>query len=250
MSDACRVLQPKASPDSVALLMVSLFQHFEFSYPDGFLFFGRSGALARRLQGVFHGLTVRNVAPEQFDFAVPGEDMECSFGSVRSRIQTLSPGQAEFPKMAASLFQTVSEVLELGQVTEFRFRHVLGRPCADHEEAQRLMWPFVGAETKEKLQSINQVRRWDALQAEFTIGPLACQTRIAILEITPHRRLVPAGEASPAVPVPHITYHVDYRGTASIDVAELDVAAFIQKVCKGHTEEILDKLAPHLRESV
>ncbi len=61
--------------------------------------------------------------------------------------------------------------------------------------------------------------------------------------------MVPAG-ASSAVPLPYITFHVDFKGTSPIDVADFDAAAFIQNVCKSHTDEILAKLAPHLGESV
>lgn len=36
--------------------MVSLLQQFEFLYPDGDLFYDKSGALGRRLQQLFAGV--------------------------------------------------------------------------------------------------------------------------------------------------------------------------------------------------
>jgi len=240
-------LQPGAARDSLIAPMVSLFQLFEFSYQDGVLFFDRSGALARRLQTLFPGLVARNYTFEQRDFSLPGEDLDLFFGTALCRIQTLAPSHDGFPRMAASFVQAVSEVFEIGELKEFRYRHVLGKPCASQEEAQALMWPMVPDETKAKLDSLKKPRRWDALQVEFTIGHFVCQSRIAVIEMVPHRSLVPAGTSPTApTPLPHITFHVDYKGSVPIDVADFDAAAFIQKVCTSHTDEILTKLAPHL----
>ena len=225
--------------------MVSLFQLFEFSYQDGALFFDRSGALSRRLQALFPGLAAGNYTFEQRNFSLPGEDIDRSFGASLCRIQTLAPGHDGFPRMAASFVQAVSEVFEIGELKDFRFLHVLGKPCGSFEEAQSLIWPMVPGETKARLDSLTEPRRWDALQVEFTIGHLACQTRIAVIEMVPHRSLAPTS-ASASAPLPHITFHADFKGSVPIDVADFDATAFIQKVCKSHTEEIMTKLAPHL----
>jgi hypothetical protein len=40
--------------------MISLYQLFEFFYPDGFLFYDRSGALSRRLQELLPGLVIKS----------------------------------------------------------------------------------------------------------------------------------------------------------------------------------------------
>lgn len=240
-----QVLRTPDAQDSVPVQMVSLFQLFEFSYQDGVLFFDRSGALSRRLQALFPGLLARNYTFEQRDFSLAGEDLDLFFGTALCRIQTLAPAHEGFPRMAASFVQAVSEVFEIGELKDFRYRHVLGKPCANQEEAQALMWPMVPSETKAKLESLNDTRRWDALQVEFTVGHFVCQSRIAVIEMVPHRSLVPAG-MSASTPLPHITFHVDFKGAVPIDVADFDATAFIQKVCKRHTEEILTKLAPHL----
>jgi hypothetical protein len=225
--------------------MVPLFQMFEFSYADGSLFYDRSGALARRLQEALPGLTLKNSTLDQRDFALPAEDLELFFGIAISRIQTASPGQPGFARIAAGFLQSVAEVLELSLLKDFHFGLVLGRPCVSGDEAQRLMWPLVPEETKTRLQSLATPRQWRALQGEFIEGNLGCQTRIAIIDMVPHPKL--AGEnAQPAVVVPHITFHFDYRGLAPVPVSGFDAAAFIQHVCDRLTREIVDKLAPHL----
>ena len=107
------------------------------------------------------------------------------------------------------------------------------------------MWPLVPEETKAKLQSLAEPRQWQALQVEFLVGNLACQSRIAIIDLVPHPRLV-VGKVEPGKPVPHITFHVDFRGLAPIAVAEFDAEAFMKNVRESHAREILAKLAPHL----
>jgi hypothetical protein len=225
--------------------MVPLFQLFEFSYLDGLLFYDRSGSLARRLQETLPGLAFKSASLDQRDFVLPPEDLELFFGIAFSRIQTSAPGQQEFPSTAANFLQIVTEVLEVGQLREFRFRYVLGKPCDSDDEAQKLMWPLVPEETKAKLCSLAEPHRWRALQGEFLIGNLACQSRIAIIELAPHGKLV-VGKAEPAKRVPHITFHLDFRGLAPIGVADFDAKAFMTNVRENHTREILSKLAPHL----
>ena len=225
--------------------MVPLFQLFEFSYPDGLLFYDRSGALSRRLQETLPGLAFKTASLDQRDFVLPSEDLDLFFGIAISRIQTMAPGQQEFPSAAASFLRIVTEVLEVSQLKEFRFRYVLGKPCDSDEEAQKLMWPLVPEETKAKLQSLAEPRQWQALQAEFLVGNLACQSRIAIIDLVPHQKLV-VGKVEPGKPVPHITFHADFRGLAPIAVAEFDAEAFMKNVREGHAREILAKLAPHL----
>jgi hypothetical protein len=226
-------------------MMVPLFQLFDFSYPDGFLFYDRSGDLSRRLQQAFPGLLFKAATLDQRDFALPAEEVDLFFGIAISRIQTMAPGQQEFPSTAASFLRVVTEVLEVSQLKEFHFRYVLGKPCESDEEAQKLMWPLVPDETKAKLHSLAEPRRWQALQGEFLVGNLACQSRIAIIELTPHPKLA-VGAVESNKPVPHITFHVDFRGLAPIPVAEFDAEAFIKNVRESHAREILEKLAPHL----
>lgn len=135
--------------------------------------------------------------------------------------------------------------MEVSQLKDFHFRYVLGKPCESDEEAQKLMWPLVPEETKAKLSALADPPRWRALQAEFLLGSFTCESRTAIIELVPHRKLA-AGKAEPDKPVPHITFHVDFRGLAPIGVAEFDAEAFMKNVRDKHTQEILSKLAPHL----
>ena len=114
--------------------MVALFQLFEFSYQDGFLFYDRSGALSRRLQDSLPGLAYKTASLLQRDFVLPAEDLDLVFGIAYSRIQTLAPGHEDFPPTAARFLQIVTDVLEVSQLTEFHFRYVLGRLCDSDEE--------------------------------------------------------------------------------------------------------------------
>lgn len=226
--------------------MVSLFQLFEFSYPDGSLFYDRSGMLARRMQDALPGLAMKNSTLDQRDFVLPAEDLELFYGIAFSRIQSASPGDQGFAHRAARFLQMVAEVFELHHLNEFHFRLVLGRTCASDDEANRLMWPLVPEETQAKLQSLTSPRHWRALQGEFIEGNLGCQSRIAIIDMVPHPKMA-GQQALPAVAVPHLTFHFDYRGLAPVKLAAFDAAAFIQHVSDDLTQGIISKLAPHLR---
>jgi hypothetical protein len=225
--------------------MVPLFQLFEFSYPDGLLFYDRSGRLSRRLQELIPGLGFKSSSRDQLDMVLPTEDIELFFGIGLSHIQTLKPDDQDFPSTAARFLQVVSEVLELTQLNNFRFRYVLGRPCSSDEEAQKLMWPLIPEETKTKLKALAELPKWRAVQAEFLVGNCLCESRTAIIELVPHRKLATFGvDMNKAVP--HVTFHVDFRGVAPIVIAEFDAAAFMKNVREKHAQEILEKLAPHL----
>jgi hypothetical protein len=225
--------------------MIPLFQLFEFSYPDGLLFYDRSGTLSHRLQDSLRGLAFKSSSVDQRDFVLPAEDLDLFFGITISRIQTLAPDKQEFPSTATNFLRIVTEVLEVSHLKDFHFRYVLGKPCESDEEAQRLLWPLVPEETKAKLHALAEPPRWRALQGEFLVGDLACESRIAIIELVPHRKLA-VGKTEPGKAVPHITCHVDVRGLAPIAVAEFDAEAFMKNVRETRTQEILSKLAPHL----
>jgi hypothetical protein len=225
--------------------MTPLFQLFEFSYPGGFLFYDRSGSLARRLQESFPGLSFKSSTQDQRDFVLAAEDLELFFGIALSRIQTLEPGHKQFPATASRFLQLVAEVLEINQLTNFHFRYVLGRPCETAEEAQSLMWPLVPEETKVKLSTVAPPADWRALQAEFLLGGFACESRTAVIDLVPHRKLAWTKTDS-TKPVPHITFHADLRGLSPISVADFDAEAFMNNVRDKHTQDMLSKLAPHL----
>jgi hypothetical protein len=225
--------------------MVSLFQLFEFSYADGFLFYDRSGALSRRLQELLPGLATKRALFDQRDFFVPGKDLDLFFGVAISQIQSLAPSDADFPSTAAKFLQIVTDVVEVSQLKEFHFRYVLGKPCDSDEAAQKLLWPLIPEETKAKLHAFLEPPQWRALQSEFVIGNLSFQSRIAILDLEPHPNLVATNVEKGKI-LPHITFHLDARGLAPIALAEFDAEAFIKNVRDSHSREILNKLAPHL----
>ena len=87
---------------------------------------------------------------------LPADDLSLFFGIALSRIQTVAPGQEEFPSLASRFLQLVTESLEVRELKEFHFRLVLGRACASEKEAQELMWPLVAEETKAKLSQGRQ----------------------------------------------------------------------------------------------
>lgn len=225
--------------------MVALFQLFEFAYQDGFLFYDRSGALSRKLQELLPGLTVKRTTFDQRDFALPSQEIELFFGCAQSQIQTLSPGQEDFPSTATAFLQAVTQGLELSQLSEFRFRYVLGKACETNEEAQQLIWPLVPQETKEKLSTLAEPAQYRALQSEYIIKNLACQSRLAILDLEPHPRLAKAG-AERGKTMPHITFQLDVRGLLPIPLTGFDAEAFMKNVSQNQAREVLEKLAPHL----
>src|SRR5437867_7051139 len=96
-SSVSMALQISTSYHIVDLVMIPLFQLFEFSYPDGLLFYDRSGTLSRRLQEGFPGLVFKSASVDQRDFVLPAEDLDLFFGIALSRIQTVAPSQQEFP---------------------------------------------------------------------------------------------------------------------------------------------------------
>ena len=225
--------------------MVPLLHLFEFSYANGFLFFDRSGALSIRLQGAFPGLAYKNSAVDQRDFVRSTDEIDLFFGIAVSRIQSFAPFQPDFPSVAGDFLRVVVDEFQIEELKEFRFRYVLGRPCGSVAEARSLLWPLVPEETKSKLASLAEPIHWQALQAEFTIGNLACQSRFAVLDLPVHRSQATAKIAAGKV-VPHITCHLDFRGFAPVAVSEFDAVAFMTNVRQKHTDEIISKLAPHL----
>lgn len=225
--------------------MVPLLQLFDFSYPNGLLFYDRSGGLCRRLQDILPGLTLKDATLQQRSMVLASQDMDLFFGVAQAGIQSLEAGQEEFPAIAVTFLQAVTEVFEIARLNEFRFRYVMGKPCASEAEAQNLMWPFVDQETQTRLHSLAEPPNWRAFQAEFVRDNFAIQTRIAIMDLLPHRS-VAAGNADPGAQVPHITFHLDVRGLSPIEVAQLDAKAFLRNVIDIRTKEILTKLAPHL----
>lgn len=227
--------------------MDSLLQLFEFSYPDGFLFYDHSGALSRRLQEIFPGLSLslKDSSVAQRNFVLPAEDLDLFFGVSLAHIQTLAPQPQDFAQKAALFLQALSETLDINQLADFRFRQVIGRICSTVEEAQELLWPLVAAETKATMQSLDPSARWFAVQGEFVQGNFVHETRFAVMNLVPHPPSAPAGVV-PGTVLPHFTCHFDVRGIAPIAVSEFDANAFIENVRRSQSQEILAKLAPHL----
>lgn len=225
--------------------MEPLLHSFEFAYPDGYLFLDRTGVLCHRLRALFRGLEIKNLERTQVDLRNPADGLDLYSGAFRSSIQTVAPSTVDFAVAAAGFLGLIADALELTHLQEFKFRHVLRRACTSLDEANALMWPFVPPETRDRLQSVAPAGEWRAVQGEYAHGPLAFLDRIEILHLLPSPRS-PSPENPISETVPHIVFHSEVRGTASMPVAELDVQAFIRNISRRHTEEVLSKVAPQL----
>lgn len=168
--------------------MVTLYQEFEFVYPNGDLFYDRSGALARRLYDIFPGLAWKETELSQREFSIPSQQLHLLFGVTLSRLQTFNSEEKDFGSNAAALVDSVSEFLEIETLSRFSFKHVIGMPLATFEQANELMWPIVGEDRKAKLASVSPLPTWTSLQGQFTQGPFAFESRIAVMNLTapPH----------------------------------------------------------------
>jgi len=225
--------------------MVSIVQLFEFSYPNGFLFYDRSGILSRRLQEFLPGLSLKSSSLDQRDFVLRTEEIDLLFGVALSGIQTLLPDSQGFASTATKFLQIVTETLEITHLKDFRFRHVLGKPCKSDEEAQELMAPLIPEEAKAKMRELTGLPNWSAVQGEFRFGNLSWQSRTAIVYLIPHEKLRSV-EAKSGLEVPHITVQLEARGLAPIDLAKFDAEAFINNIRENLSREIISKLSPHL----
>lgn len=227
--------------------MHSLLQLFECAYPDGWLFYDRSGAASQRLREAFPGLSLnlKDGSVDQRNFVLPEDDLDLFFGVSLAHIQTFAPRPEDFGQRAARFLQILAETLDLDQLTEFRFRQVSGRICATVEAAQEMLWPLVAPETKAMMQSLDTPTRWFAVQGEFMQGNFVFETRFAVMNLAPRPALLPAGVA-PGEVLPHFTCHFDVRGVAPIALSEFDVSAFIEHLRQQQLQEIMNKLAPHL----
>src|SRR5688572_23025363 len=219
--------------------MVPLLQYFEFSYPNGFLFFDSSGQISRRLRDAFAGLVYKNSSVDQREFVLPERKLELFFGIAVSGIQMQSQPKEGFPVLAKSFLGIITEALDVRGLNQFRFRHVLGRPCGDRVQAEELMWKVTGSEIRKELLAGEPRREYQALQSEFVVKNVAFQTRIAILDLVPEREAFEAGEGKA---VPHATFALEVRGLLPIVLAEFDSEAFMKNIAENHTREILSKL--------
>jgi hypothetical protein len=323
--------------------MISIFQQFEFTYPDGELFYDRSGLTTRRLREVFPNIEAKEeLETHQREFSEPDLNLRLFFGVRKAQIQSLASLDKDFSKKAATFVRVVTDTLELNQLSNFSFRHVLGQACSSPEKAHALMWPMVPEDQRKKLESLSPLGNFTSFQAEFTQGNFAFESRLAIMQLIPHSaqsvgssvreklqdivfpvvqfsgasveeaieflrikardldvvepdaskkgveillvsdpfakpvqltldlRAVPLMEALRFVAdlagmklkigpdavlivsdwddgsLPHVTMHIQATGQVPIEVANLDVTAFIENIRDKHTEEVMMKLAPHL----
>lgn len=169
--------------------MVSIFQDFEFVYPEGDLFFDRSGALTRRLRTLFPGLVSKETDLNQREFSVSPQNLNLLFGIALSQIQTFAIDDRDFSKKASQFLECVCETFEIASLNRFSYKHILGRTCSTLAQAQELMWPLIGDEQKAKLAALSPLPSWTAVQGEFTHGPFAYESRIAIMNLRPDSEL-------------------------------------------------------------
>jgi hypothetical protein len=178
-------------------------------------------------------------APDQLDFTSSAYGIDLLFGVTISGIQALALMQQEFPSTAAGFLRAITELLEITELNTIRYRYMIGQPCESDQDAERFFWPLVPQETREKLSSFKNVTTWQALQAEFVIQNLACQSRLALTPLSQR-----TGETTRVVR--HITFQTDFQLLTPIAVADFDATAFIKNLRDEKIKEILSKLAPHI----
>jgi hypothetical protein len=165
--------------------MVSLYQEFEFVYPDGELFYDRAGALSRRLKELFPGLQAKPAEYDQRQFTLAFPSLNLLFGVAVSRATSVAVDDKEFAARAATFFKEVCDQFELNELNRFTYKQIVGRPCSTPEEAQELMWPLVPEEQKTKLANVAPLPAWKALQAEMIQGAFLILTRTEVMNLIP-----------------------------------------------------------------
>ena len=225
--------------------MTSLFQYLEFAYPNGLLFYDRSGALSRRIQEKIPGLQFKSSALDQLNFTAPALDLELLFGIGYASIQSTWPDHEDFPAVAATFLKTVAETLEVSQLNRFRFRHVSGRLCASPADARRSLDAFLTPEarwTPFGPITPDVPLSWTGMQTEFSIGDFNFELRAALIDLVPHPSMRPAS-TPPGIAVTHFTSVWDVQGTAPIDVAGFDAKSFMENARQTHKEGTASKFA-------
>jgi hypothetical protein len=222
--------------------MIPLLQYFEFTY-TGWLFWDRSGWIARRLSEIYPGWNYRNQAVDQREFVDTNKSIELFFGIAVAGIQTMSDPNGGFPQMASNFMNVITEGLEVNTLNQFRLRHVLGKYCTDRRQAEELMWRATGPEIRNQLAPLDEGKReWQALQTEFTLHNVACQTRLAILDLALDQTgaLTPKGGKTS----PYFTSSFDARGLVPVPIAKFDTEAFIKNISDSHLADIDKRLNP------
>lgn len=222
--------------------MQRLLQALEFSYPDGYLFLDRGGAICQRLRQRFPQLVAKAVDRLQIDMHQPDKGLELYFGVRTAFIQQTSHEGEDFGTVAADFVRILAEVLELSSLESFRYQQIVGRACASMDAATALMRPFMVKEAQERLGQLASETEWRAVQAEYRRNNLLFQDRIAVVELIPR-------EATSSSPVPHITVQFDIKGVAPVEFSALDIRTLVRNLGREHLEVVLAKIAPHLAVS-
>jgi hypothetical protein len=222
--------------------MQSLLQTFEFSYPGGYLFLDRGGAVCQKLRERFPQLVAKAVDRLQIDMQLPDKGLELYFGVRTASIQQTSDEGEDFGTVASEFARILAEALELSSLESFRYQQIVGRPCASLEAATALMRPLIPKETQERLGQMASETEWRAVQAEFRRNNLLFQDRIAVAEF------IPRGSTSGA-PTPHITVQFDIKGLEPVELSALNIKTLVQNLGRKHLEEVIARIAPHLSAS-
>lgn len=222
--------------------MQPLLQAFELSYPDGFLFLDRGGAVCQRLRSRFPQLVAKAVDRLQIDMQQPDKGLELYFGVRTASIQQTACDGVDFATVAAEFVRILAEALELSALESFRYQQIVGRACSSMEAATALMRPFMAKEVQERLGQLAAETEWRAVQAEYRRNNLLFQDRIAVIEFIPRA-------SSSGNPVPHITVQFDIKGVAPVDLSALDIKALVKNLGQEHLANVLARVAPHLAES-
>ena len=163
--------------------MFALLNRFDFSYPDGDLFFDKSGLLSRRIRQIFPDLTAKSREFNQREFEVPSNGLQLLFGAAFSRIQSFASEDPNFGQNAAAFLDVVCETLELSSLNQFHFEQVLGFTCSSRHHAQDLMLPLIPEEQRIKMASLAPLTSWTSLQSTFTHGDFAVESKFSVLSL-------------------------------------------------------------------
>ncbi|MBL9173851.1 MAG: hypothetical protein JNL10_09975 [Verrucomicrobiales bacterium] len=225
--------------------MTPVFEQFQFIYPGGALFFDHAGSLCKRLQSIDRALTIKEAERLQIALHDPSAGIDLAFGIRASTIQVLRNPALEFAQIAKEFLSMTAATFELTDLSEFSYELVLGRECSDRAEAQALMLPLIPEESRMKLEKLASSGAWRAIQTEYERDGFEILHRFGVLDLTPEVG-VRADSVSPRT-TPHITVRSNVRCLNPTKIEGLDIEVFIRSMRAGLTEDLLTKLAPHLK---
>ncbi|EDY15789.1 hypothetical protein CfE428DRAFT_6682 [Chthoniobacter flavus Ellin428] len=223
-----------------------LLREFEFDYADGYLFWDKSGRVARRLLQTFPDMLHKESAVDQKTFASRNGTEDFFYGVRVAHLRVFSGDAGAFRQKAAAFAQAIFEEFDVEVLTGFRFRLVLGWPCETYDEAQRLMHKLVPLESVEKLTTGLQGFDAQGIQVELKKAPWFITARFSVIEYPEQTPEIPGVPSLPVRNIPHVAASVQSDGTQPLKSKDLDVVALLDNLESGVAAELLQKLSPEI----